>query len=123
MNNRIKCLLSSGAGPCTPRQLADAIGWNEGHVKYYIDNPAQEMPLCYANAIAECYDVPLKFVLGLPYKCKKSLQSLPRDIIEDITRAKDNKAYFERLWRDIYFESDTVAPRRRKGYRIHFHVL
>lgn len=115
MKNRIKCLLSSGAGPSTAQALASKINCDLKLLNYLIDNPDEELPFPIAQAISGCYNIPLEFVLGHPICYKLKTESLPHDLVSDLRKMKEEKPYYEYRWRKGCFKNTGNLTSSYKG--------
>ena len=115
MNNRIKCLLACGKGPNSPKALSQKINCELKLLQYFIEHTSDELPLTLAQDIADCYEVPLQFVLGLPFSCELKNSDIDSDMLADIKKAKDEKAYLEFLWKKGYFKDRSSEFSSYKG--------
>lgn len=115
MKNRIECMLKSKS-PHTVERLAEQIKFEPKLINYYIDNPDEYLPLDLAQSIADCYDVPLKFILGHPFKYKRALQDLDPSERTDLARSPSlTKPYWELYFRGCVFEDRNNTNATYKG--------
>ncbi len=99
----------------TVRDVSEKLGIEERLLKYYIENPSAEIQLDIAKALAEEFNLPVAFLLGVP--CKYRLSKLPhKDLEEDLqSAASEIRPYLEFKWRGGYYDTDMENPNSYKG--------